>query len=161
MNSWMIKETEWGRWYPSMTATEINPDFSKIISTEADLPKPHDKGWLPHWSLDLSPVICSIHSDIPGNMGVVSILLIFLESFICSRKVTRSGLETQVLFIRKRRFISFHSNMYSGEKTRCGRILTQPRKLISPNTLLKTPINTNKNIKNRSWDSGLVLLGKS
>ena len=43
-----FKETERGRWYPPMTATERNPDFSKTISIEADLPKPHHKGWIPH-----------------------------------------------------------------------------------------------------------------
>ena len=28
---------------PSMTETEINPDFSKIVSNEANLPKTHDE----------------------------------------------------------------------------------------------------------------------
>ena len=48
-------------------------------------------------SLMLGPltwVIGSIHSHVPGYMAIVSILLIFLGSFICSRKVTRSTLET-------------------------------------------------------------------
>ena len=49
------RSQEWGWSWPSVTLRELNPDFSKIISTEADLPKPHDEGWLPHGSLDLSP----------------------------------------------------------------------------------------------------------
>ena len=40
----------------SIYHSNINkPIILQIISTEADLPKPHDKGWFPHWSLDLSP----------------------------------------------------------------------------------------------------------
>ena len=42
----------------------------------------------------LTWTICSIHSDIPGCIAVVSILLTSWGSLIFSRKVTRSGLET-------------------------------------------------------------------
>ena len=56
-------------------------------------------------SLLLGPliwVIISTHSYLPGYMADVSILLILLGSFNCSRKVTRSSLETTDLFIRER-----------------------------------------------------------
>ena len=71
-------------------------------------------------SLILGPltwVIGSIHSHIPGYTATVFILLLFLGSFICSRKVTRSGLETtrpvhqrrEYLFCQ--RFITFQSSI--------------------------------------------------
>ena len=97
-----FKETEWGRWYLPMTATERNPDFSKIVTIEADLPKPHAKDefltnpWTCPW------LIGSIHSHLPVYMAGVSSLLISQGFFICSRKVTRSGLETTRPAIRKR-----------------------------------------------------------
>ena len=71
-------------------------------------------------SLILGPltwVIGSIPSHIPGYTATVFILLIRLGSFICSRKVTRSSLETtrpvhqrkEYLFCQ--RFITFQSSI--------------------------------------------------
>ena len=85
-----------------MTATERNPDFSKIVTIEADLPKPHAKDEFLTNPWTCPRLIGSIHSHLPVYMAGVSSLLISQGFFICSRKVTRSGLETTRLAIRKR-----------------------------------------------------------
>ena len=96
------KETEWGRWYPPMTATERNTDFSKTISTEADLPKPHDKDEFLTNPWTCRGVVGFIHWPLPVYTAGVSSLLTSQGFFICSRKVTTSGLETTRPDIRKR-----------------------------------------------------------
>ena len=102
-------------------------------------------------SLLLGPliwVIISIHSYLPRYMADVSILLLLLGSFNCSRKVTRSSLETiRPVHQRKeylccQRFISVQSNMYSVETRMHWRMLTQPGKwfpqILYPNHLYNT-----------------------
>ena len=85
-----------------MTATERNPDFSKIITIEADLPKPHAKDEFLTNPWTCPRLIGSIHSHLPVYMAGVSSLFTSQGFFICSRKVTRSGLETTRPAIRKR-----------------------------------------------------------
>ena len=70
----------------------------------------------------LTRFFCSIHRHIPGCTAGVSILRVSQGSFICSRNVTRSGLEiTRPVHQRKEYvfsqiFINFQSNMCSGER---------------------------------------------
>ena len=85
-----------------MTATERNPDFSKIITIEADLPKPHAKDEFLTNPWTCPRLIGSIHSHLPVYMAGGSSLLTSQGFFICSRKVTRSSLETTRPAIRKR-----------------------------------------------------------
>ena len=124
--------------------------FSKIISTEDDLPKPPDEGWLPHYFLDL--LFESSSPSIHWYMAVVSILLIFLGLFNCSRKVIRSSLEPTGPVHQKKeylccqRFISVQSSMYSVETRMQVRMLIQPGKWIPQNLYSNHLFNTNKHI---------------
>ena len=122
-----------------MTATEINPDFS-IISNEADLPKPHDKEWLPHWYLDLSPdsLAPSIHIYL-GIWPLSSFSLYSWAPSFAPEKWQGLAEKPQDLFISKeywfcQRFITFQSSMYLGQERMHDRMLRQPRKWFPHNT---------------------------
>ena len=107
--------------------------------------------WRMTSSLLLRPLI-SVHSYIPGNMAIVSILLILLGSFSCSRKVIRSSLEpTRLVHQRKenlccQRLTSVQSNMCSVETRTQGTMLIQLGKWFSQILYSNHLYNTNKYI---------------
>ena len=137
--SWLQTQHSNSRWQLSMTATEINPDFS-IISNEADLPKPHDKEWLPHWYLDLSPdsLAPSIHTYL-GIWPLPSFSLYSWAPSFAPEKWQGLAEKPQDLFISKeywfwQRFITFQPSMYLGQERMHDRMLRQPRKWFPHNT---------------------------
>ena len=159
MNSWMIKETEWGRWYPSMTATEINPDFSKIISTEADLPKPHDKRWIPHWSWDLS-LSHRLHPFTPTCVYGWWLQSPYIPGILhLLQKGDQVQLRDKPCSLEKGIFVLLEIHQYRIQYVfRWDENAFSSRKWFPEILYSKLLYNTNTHLTIRSWDSGQVVL---
>ena len=67
-----------------------NTRLLKLISIQGDLFQSLFKVYLPPSHVDL----CFIHSHLPGWKAAFSFLLISQSCFSCSKKMTRSGLDT-------------------------------------------------------------------
>ena len=123
--------------------------------------------WRVTSSLLLGPLlwVISIHSYLPGYMVVVSLLLIFLGCFDCSRKVIRSSLEPTGPVHQKKeylccqRFISVQSSMYSVETRMQGTMLKSLENDFPKFFIQITYITLIHNI--RSWDTDQVLWRQS
>ena len=81
---------------PLYDSNRNKPGLCKILSIEAQFPKPTFNVCLPLWPLGFSPVTSAY--PFPPTWGGGQILTFFLQtsqsSFICSKKVTSAGLET-------------------------------------------------------------------
>lgn len=158
----MIQQTEWGRQYLSITATEINPEFSKSFRLKQIFPNhmtKHDfltDPWTSH--LSHRPHVftctcvygCCLNS--PYIPGILHLLQKGDQVWLRDHKTCLS--EKEILFFA-RRFFSFQYNTYWWEEKVC---LIQPREWFPQILYWKQLYNTNKYIKNRSWDSGQVPL---
>ena len=128
------------------------PRFSKIISTEDDLPKPPDKGWLPlapwtsYLSHHLQPFIptweygCCLHS--PYSPGIVQLLQ---KGDQVQLRAHRTCSSEKGIFVFQR-LISVQSNKCSVETRTREKMLIQPGKWF-PQILYSNHLcNTNKYI---------------